>query len=329
MLDPFGRTITYLRVSVTDKCDFRCQYCMAEDMQFLPRDEVLSLEELDRICSAFINRGVKKIRITGGEPLVRNGIMSLFENLSRHLKSGDLNELTLTSNGTQLPKYAKQLADFGVKRINISLDTLDPVKFSDITRFGVIEKVMDGIKAAQDAGLKIKINTVALKNFNDTEFDRLITWCGEEKLDLTLIETMPLGEIGGDRSDQYLPLMEVRKDLENRWTLTDSNHNTGGPSKYVDVAETGQRVGFITPLTEHFCETCNRVRLTCTGRLYMCLGQDDHVDLRAPVRQSESDEPLLEVIDKAIGRKPQGHEFVIDDSHKDPALARHMNVTGG
>lgn len=329
MLDPFGRTITYLRVSVTDKCDFRCQYCMSEDMQFLPRDEVLSLEELDRICSAFINRGVKKIRITGGEPLVRNGIMSLFENLSRHLDSGALNELTLTSNGTQLPKYAKQLVDYGVKRINISLDTLDPVKFSDITRFGVIEKVMDGIKAAQDAGLKIKINTVALKNFNDTEFDRLIAWCGEEKLDLTLIETMPLGEIGGDRSDQYLPLMEVRKDLEKRWTLTDSNHNTGGPSKYVNVAETGQRVGFITPLTEHFCETCNRVRLTCTGRLYMCLGQDDHVDLRAPVRQSESDAPLLEVIDKAIGRKPQGHEFVIDDSHKDPALARHMNVTGG
>jgi len=329
MLDPFGRTITYLRVSVTDKCDFRCQYCMAEDMQFLPRDEVLSLEELDRICSAFINRGVKKIRITGGEPLVRNGIMSLFENLSRHLDSGALNELTLTSNGTQLPKYAKQLVDYGVRRINISLDTLDPVKFSDITRFGVIEKVMDGIKAAQDAGLKIKINTVALKDFNDSEFDRLIAWCGEQKLDLTLIETMPLGEIGGDRSDQYLPLMEVRKDLEKRWTFTDSDHNTGGPSKYVDVAETGQRVGFITPLTEHFCETCNRVRLTCTGRLYMCLGQDDHVDLRAPVRQSESDGPLLEVIDKAIGRKPQGHEFVIDDSHKEPALARHMNVTGG
>jgi len=329
MLDPFGRTITYLRVSVTDKCDFRCQYCMAEDMQFLPRDEVLSLEELDRICSAFINRGVKKIRITGGEPLVRNGIMSLFENLSRHLDSGALNELTLTSNGTQLPKYAKQLVDYGVRRINISLDTLDPVKFSDITRFGVIEKVMDGIKAAQDAGLKIKINTVALKGFNDSEFDRLISWCGEQKLDLTLIETMPLGEIGGDRSDQYLPLMDVRKDLEKHWTFSDSDHNTGGPSKYVDVAETGQRVGFITPLTEHFCETCNRVRLTCTGRLYMCLGQDDHVDLRAPVRQSESDGPLLEVIDKAIGRKPQGHEFVIDDSHKEPALARHMNVTGG
>jgi len=329
MLDPFGRTITYLRVSVTDKCDFRCQYCMSEDMQFLPRDEVLSLEELDRICSAFIDRGVKKIRITGGEPLVRNGIMSLFENLSRHLDSGALNELTLTSNGTQLPKYAKQLVDYGVRRINISLDTLDPVKFSDITRFGVIEKVMDGIKAAQDAGLKIKINTVALKGFNDSEFDRLISWCGEQKLDLTLIETMPLGEIGGDRSDQYLPLMDVRKDLEKHWTFSDSDHNTGGPSKYVDVAETGQRVGFITPLTEHFCETCNRVRLTCTGRLYMCLGQDDHVDLRAPVRQSESDGPLLEVIDKAIGRKPQGHEFVIDDSHKEPALARHMNVTGG
>jgi len=329
MLDPFGRTISYLRVSVTDKCDFRCQYCMSEDMQFLPRDEVLSHEELDRICSAFISRGVKKIRITGGEPLVRNGIMSLFENLSRHIKSGALNELTLTSNGTQLPKFAEKLVECGVRRINISLDTLDPDKFAEITRFGVIEKVFDGIKAAKDAGLKIKINTVALRGFNDGEFDRLLEWCGKEGLDLTLIETMPLGEIGGDRSDQYLPLAEVRKDLEKRWSLTDSNHATGGPSKYVEIGETGQKLGFITPLTEHFCETCNRVRLTCTGRLYMCLGQDDHIDLREAVRASESDEPLLKAIDKAIGRKPQGHEFVIDESHKDPALARHMSVTGG
>jgi len=329
MLDPFGRTITYLRVSVTDKCDFRCQYCMSEDMQFLPRNEVLSLEELDRTCSAFIDRGVKKIRITGGEPLVRNGIMSLFKSLSRHIESGALNELTLTSNGTQLPKFAKELYGYGVRRINISLDTLDPAKFAHITRFGVIDKVFDGIKAARDAGLKIKINTVALRGFNDGEYDQLLNWCGEEGLDLTLIETMPLGEIGGERSDQYLPLAEVREDLAKRWTLTESNHNSGGPSKYVDIAETGQRMGFITPLTEHFCDTCNRVRLTCTGRLYMCLGQDDHIDLRKAVRASESDGPLFAAIDKAIGRKPKGHEFVIDETNSDPALARHMSVTGG
>ena len=298
-------------------------------MEFLPRDEVLSLEELDRAISAFISRGVEKIRLTGGEPLVRRGIMNLIESLSRHVESGALKELTLTTNGSQLTKYADQLAANGIKRINVSLDTLDPTKFAQITRLGILDKVLEGIQAAKSAGLKIKINTVAVRGFNDNEFDNMIAWCGENGLDLTFIETMPLGEIGGVRSDQYLPLQGVKEHLSDHWTFTNSDLNTGGPSKYVNVAETGQKVGFITPLSEHFCDTCNRVRLTCTGTLYMCLGQDDSIDLREPLRTSESDEPLLAAIDRAIGRKPKGHEFIIDDSHDQPALARHMSVTGG
>ncbi len=298
-------------------------------MEFLPREEVLSLEEMDRVCTAFISRGVEKLRLTGGEPLVRRGIMNLVRSLSRHLDSGALKELTLTTNGSQLSKFADELVECGVKRINVSLDTLDPVKFAQITRLGVLEKVLEGLEAAKKAGLKIKINTVAVRGFNDNEFDRLIEWCGDQGFDLTFIETMPLGEIGGTRSDQYLPLLEVKEQLAQRWTFTESSLNTGGPSRYVNVAETGQKIGFITPLTEHFCETCNRVRLTCTGTLYMCLGQDDSVDLRSPIRNSESDGPLLEAIDGAINKKPKGHEFVIDETNAEPSLARHMNVTGG
>jgi len=302
---------------------------MSEDMEFLPRDEVLSLEELDRACSAFITRGVEKIRLTGGEPLVRRGIMNLIESLSRHLKTGALRELTLTTNGSQLSKFADQLAENGIKRINVSIDTLDPTKFAEITRLGILDKVLEGVAAAKEAGLKVKINTVAVRGFNDNEFDDMIAWCGKMGCDLTFIETMPLGEIGGVRSDQYLPLLGVKDRLSDRWTFTESSLNTGGPSKYVTVGETGQKVGFITPLSEHFCETCNRVRLTCTGTLYMCLGQDDAVDLRKPLRQSESNDPLLAAIDGAINRKPKGHEFVIDETHDKPALARHMSVTGG
>ncbi len=329
MIDPFGRKVSYLRVSVTDRCDFRCVYCMAEDMAFLPKADVLSLEELDRLCSAFVQRGVRKLRLTGGEPLVRRNVMSLFRNLGRHLKTGDLDELTLTTNGSQLSKYAGELFDAGVRRINVSVDTLDPAKFERITRWGKLDKVLDGLAAAKAAGLKIKINAVALKDVNQGEFDRMIEWCGREGFDLTLIETMPMGDIDGDRTDQYLPLSEVRRDLEGRWTLKDIDYRTGGPARYVEVGETGQRLGFITPLTHNFCESCNRVRLTCTGTLYMCLGQNDAADLRAPLRVSESDEPLLTAIDEAISRKPKGHDFVIDRDHQGPAVARHMSVTGG
>lgn len=329
MIDPFGRRVSYLRVSVTDRCDFRCVYCMAEDMAFLPKADVLSLEELDRLCSAFVQRGVRKLRLTGGEPLVRRNVMSLFRNLGRHLKTGDLDELTLTTNGSQLSKYAGELFDAGVRRINVSVDTLDPAKFERITRWGKLDKVLDGLAAAKAAGLKIKINAVALKDVNQGEFDRMIEWCGREGFDLTLIETMPMGDIDGDRTDQYLPLSEVRRDLERRWTLKDVDYRTGGPARYVEVGETGRRLGFITPLTHNFCESCNRVRLTCTGTLYMCLGQNDAADLRAPLRVSESDEPLLTAIDEAISRKPKGHDFVIDRDHQGPAVARHMSVTGG
>lgn len=329
MIDPFGRKVSYLRVSVTDRCDFRCVYCMAEDMAFLPKADVLSLEELDRLCSAFVQRGVRKLRLTGGEPLVRRNVMSLFRNLGRHLKTGDLDELTLTTNGSQLSKYAGELFDAGVRRINVSVDTLDPAKFERITRWGKLDKVQDGLAAAKAAGLKIKINAVALKDVNQGEFDRMIEWCGREGFDLTLIETMPMGDIDGDRTDQYLPLSEVRRDLERRWTLKDIDYRTGGPARYVEVGETGRRLGFITPLTHNFCESCNRVRLTCTGTLYMCLGQNDAADLRAPLRSSESDEPLLTAIDEAISRKPKGHDFVIDRDHQGPAVARHMSVTGG
>lgn len=329
MIDPFGRKVSYLRVSVTDRCDFRCVYCMAEDMAFLPKADVLSLEELDRLCSAFVQRGVRKLRLTGGEPLVRRNVMSLFRNLGRHLKTGDLDELTLTTNGSQLSKYAGELFDAGVRRINVSVDTLDPVKFERITRWGKLDKVLDGLAAAKAAGLKIKINAVALKDVNQGEFDGMIEWCGREGFDLTLIETMPMGDIDGDRTNQYLPLSEVRRDLARRWTLEDIDYRTGGPARYVKIGETGQRLGFITPLTHNFCESCNRVRLTCTGTLYMCLGQNDAADLRAPLRASESDEPLLAAIDEAISRKPKGHDFVIDRDHQGPAVPRHMSVTGG
>ena len=329
MIDPFGRKITYLRVSVTDRCNLRCSYCMAEHMEFLPRQELLSLEELDRVCSAFVARGVRKLRITGGEPLVRRGVMTLFRSLGRHLESGTLDELTLTTNGTQLAKYAGDLAACGVERVNVSLDTLNAGRFAALTRGGRLQEVLEGVAAAKAAGLAVKINAVALKGVNEGEIDDLIVWCGERGLDLTLIETMPLGEIEGDRTDQYLPLSELRARLERRWTLTDLPMTTGGPARYVSIAETGRRLGFITPMTHNFCEGCNRVRLTCTGTLYMCLGQDDAADLRAPLRASEGDEALLTAIDAAIARKPKGHDFIIDPATKRPAVERHMSVTGG
>jgi GTP 3',8-cyclase len=330
MIDPFGRSITYLRVSVTDRCDFRCVYCMSENMTFLPKAELLTLEEMDRVCSAFVRLGVRKLRLTGGEPLVRKNVMSLIRNLSRHLRSGALDELTLTTNGSQLAKYAGELADCGVKRVNVSVDTLEPAKFTEITRWGKLDKVMDGIAAAKAAGLQVKINAVALKGVNDGEFDSMIEWCGREGHDLTFIEVMPMGEVGeGARLDQYLPLSVVRANLARKWTLDEIDYRTGGPARYVRVRETGGRVGFITPLTHNFCESCNRVRLTCTGMLYMCLGQNDDADLRTPVRASEGDELLEAAIQEAIGRKPKGHDFIIDRRHTGAAVPRHMSVTGG
>lgn len=329
MIDPFGRHVSYLRVSVTDRCDFRCVYCMAEDMTFLPKKDVLSLEELERLCGAFIRRGVRKLRLTGGEPLVRRGIMSLINNLGKHIEAGALDELTLTTNGSQLSRYADELYSAGVRRINVSVDTLDPEKFREATRWGRLEQVMEGLAAAKKAGLAVKINTVALKHLNAGEFDDLIRWCGENGFDLTLIETMPLGEIGEDRVDQYLPLSEVRRDLETRWTLTDIPYRTGGPARYTEVGETGNKLGFITPLTHNFCESCNRVRLTCTGTLFMCLGQEDAADLRAPLRASSDDATLDQAILEAIARKPKGHDFVIDRRNRAPAVGRHMSMTGG
>jgi len=329
MIDPFGRQITYLRVSVTDRCNLRCSYCMAEHMEFLPRQELLTLEELDRVCSAFVRRGVRKLRITGGEPLVRRDVMTLFRSLGRHLAGGGLDELTLTTNGTQLARYAGDLVACGVRRVNVSLDTLDAGRFAALTRGGRLVEVLDGVAAAKAAGLKVKINAVALKGINEGEIDDLIAWSGERGFDLTLIETMPLGEIEGDRTDHYLPLSSVRARLERRWTLTDLPLSTGGPARYVEIAETGRRLGFITPMTHNFCEGCNRVRLTCTGVLYMCLGQDDAADLRVPLRTSEGDEALLTAIDAAIARKPKGHDFIIDPATKRPAVDRHMSVTGG
>ena len=330
MIDPFGRAISYLRVSVTDRCDFRCVYCMAEDMTFLPKAEVLSLEEIERLCGAFVRLGVRKLRLTGGEPLVRRNIMSLFRGLSRHLESGALDELTLTTNGSQLAKYAAELVELGVRRVNVSLDTLDPHKFQAITRWGKFDKVMEGLAAAKAAGLAIKINTVALKGVNDDEFDRLVAWCGDEGFDLTFIEVMPMGDIGSEsRLDQYLPLSMVRARLSERWTLEESDHRTGGPARYAVVKETGRRLGFITPMTHNFCESCNRVRLSCTGTLYMCLGQEDAADLRSPLRMSDDDAPLDAAIHEAISRKPKGHDFIIDRRHQQPAVARHMSVTGG
>ncbi len=330
LVDPFGRHITYLRVSVTDRCDFRCVYCMAEDMSFLPKAEILTLEELDRACSAFVDFGVTKLRLTGGEPLVRRNIMSLIESLSRHLRSGRLKELTLTTNASQLAKYASQLHAAGVRRVNVSLDTLDAAKFAAITRWGKLDQVLAGIAAAKEAGLAVKINTVALRGVNDDEFDALLRWCGNEGLDLTFIEVMPMGEVGnGARLDQYLPLSAVRARLSRRWTLVDTDFRTGGPARYAVVKETGRKLGFITPLTHNFCESCNRVRLTCTGTLFMCLGRADAADLRAPLRAADSDGPLRAAILEAISRKPKGHDFVIDRRNAGPSLERHMNVTGG
>jgi cyclic pyranopterin phosphate synthase len=329
LVDPFGRAITYLRVSVTDRCDFRCVYCMSEHMSFLPKVDLLTLEELDRLCSAFIARGVRKLRLTGGEPLVRRGIMTLFGSLSRHIGSGALDELTLTTNGSQLPKFASELASLGVRRINVSLDTLDPDKFRAITRWGEFDKVLAGIDAALAAGLKVKINAVALKGVNEDEFPALIEWAHGRGMDLTLIEVMPLGDVGEGRLDQYLPLSIVRARLGDRFTLADIDYRTGGPARYVRVAETGGRLGFITPLTHNFCESCNRVRVTCTGTLYMCLGQEDAADLRTPLRASRGNELLHASIEEAIARKPKGHDFVIDRRHRRPALSRHMSVTGG
>src|SRR5262245_43573906 len=329
LIDPFGRAITYLRVSVTDRCDFRCVYCMSENMTFLPKADLLSLEELDRLCGAFIARGVRKLRLTGGEPLVRRGIMTLVSSLPRHRAPGALDELTLTTNGSQLPKYAAELAAHGVRRINVSLDTLDPDKFRAITRWGELDKVLAGIDAAQAAGLRVKINAVALKGVNEDELGDLVEWAHGRGMDLTVIEVMPLGDIGEERLAQYLPLSMVRARLAERFTLEEIDYRTGGPARYTRVKETGGRLGFITPLTHNFCESCNRVRVTCTGTLYMCLGQDDAADLRAPWRASESNDALYAAIDEAISRKPKGHDFVIDRRHQRPALARHMSVTGG
>ncbi|WP_440457331.1 GTP 3',8-cyclase MoaA [Rhizobium sp. SAFR-030] len=328
MIDPFGRAVNYLRVSVTDRCDFRCTYCMAENMTFLPKKDLLTLEELDRLCSAFIAKGVRKLRLTGGEPLVRKNIMFLVRALGRQIESGRLDELTLTTNGSQLARYADELYDCGVRRINVSVDTLDADKFRKITRWGELSKVMEGIDAAQKAGLKIKLNAVALKGFNDQEIPEMMRFAHGRGMDLTVIETMPMGEIDEDRTDQYLPLSQLRADLEQRFTLNDIPYATGGPARYVEVKETGGRLGFITPMTHNFCESCNRVRLTCTGTLYMCLGQNDAADLRTALRASEDDGYLSAAIDEAILRKPKGHDFIIDRNNR-PAVSRHMSVTGG
>lgn len=329
LVDLFGRTISYVRVSVTDRCDFRCTYCMPEQVTFRPKSELLTIAELDRLCSAFVRRGVRKLRITGGEPLVRRDLPNLLHGLSRHLRSGNLDELTLTTNGSQLARHANDLAAAGIRRINVSVDSLDPDRFARITRRGALGQVLDGIAAAKLAGLHVRINTVALRGVNDDEFDRLIRWCGREGFDLCLIETMPLGEVGQSRFESYLPLSDVRRDLARRWTLLDTPYRTGGPARYVLIAETGQRLGFITPNSHNFCDSCNRVRVTCTGTLYLCLGQDDAADLRTPLRASRSDIPLLAAIDDAVSRKPKGHDFLIDQSNTGPAIHRFMSVTGG
>jgi cyclic pyranopterin phosphate synthase len=329
MTDPFGRTIKYLRVSVTDRCDLRCFYCMSEDMTFLPKADLLTLEELDRLCSAFIAKGVRKVRLTGGEPLVRRNVMSLVRSLSRHLSTGALDELTLTTNGSQLQRFAGELADCGVRRVNVSLDTLDPVKFRTITRWGDIDKVLAGIEAARAAGLAVKINAVALKNLNEDEIPELMRWAHGKGMALTLIEVMPMGDIGDGRIDQYVPLSLVRARLAQQFTLTDIDDNTGGPARYVRVSETGGKLGFITPMTHNFCESCNRVRITCTGTLHTCLGQEDASDLRKPLRASPDNALLSAAIDRAIGLKPKGHDFIIDRRHNRPSVSRHMSVTGG
>src|ERR1700751_875982 len=329
MTDPFGRTINYLRVSVTDRCDLRCFYCMSEDMTFLPKADLLTLEELDRLCSAFIAKSVRKLRLTGGEPLVRRNVMTLVRSLSRHLKTGALGELTMTTNATQLSRYASELADCGLRRINVSLDTLDPVKFRAVTRWGELDKVLAGIEGARKAGLAVKINSVALKNLNEEEIPTLIEWAHGKGMALTLIEVMPMGEIGEGRIDQYVPLSVVRARLAKQYTLTDLAESSGGPARYVHVGETGGKLGFITPMTHNFCEACNRVRITCTGTLHTCLGHEDASDLRRPLRASADDELLSAAIDRAIGLKPKGHDFIIDPEHTRPSVSRHMSVTGG
>jgi cyclic pyranopterin phosphate synthase len=329
LVDPFGRTIDYLRVSVTDRCDFRCVYCMAEHQQFLPKAEVLTIEELDRLCSAFVGLGTRKLRLTGGEPLVRKGFMELVERLSRHLKSGALQELTLTTNGAQLARHAEDLARHGVRRLNVSVDSLDPGKFRQITRGGDLNQVLAGIEAARGAGMAVKINTVALKNDNAEELPAIVQWAHGQGMDVTLIETMPLGEIEEDRTDQYLSLASVRQTLESFWTLTELPDRTAGPARYVRVEETQGRLGLITPLSHTFCESCNRVRVTCTGTLYMCLGQDDQADLRAPMRSDETDAALVAAIREALTHKPKGHDFHIERRGEAPAVRRPMSTTGG
>ncbi|MEP2945962.1 MAG: GTP 3',8-cyclase MoaA [Lentilitoribacter sp.] len=329
MIDPFGRIVDYLRISVTDRCDFRCTYCMSENMTFLPKKDLLTLEELERLCSVFIDKGVRKLRLTGGEPLVRKNIMQLINALGRKIDEGTLDELTLTTNGSQLQRFAKDLYAAGMRRINVSLDTLDADKFKEITRWGDLNRVLAGIDAALEAGLKVKINAVALKDFNGHELPEMLRWAHSKGMDMTIIETMPMGEIDEDRTDQYLPLSQVRKDLSQEFTLEDIPYKTGGPARYVELKETGGRLGFITPLTHNFCESCNRVRLTCTGTLYLCLGQDDAADLRAPLRASSDNQLTADAIDEAITRKPKGHDFIIDRTHKKPAVSRHMSVTGG
>ena len=330
LIDPFARAITYLRVSVTDRCDFRCVYCMSENMTFLPKKDLLSLEELDRMCSAFIRLGVRKLRITGGEPLVRKGIMTFFRGMSRHLDSGALGELTLTTNGSQLARFSDDLVAAGVRRVNVSLDTLDEAKFADITRWGRLPQVLNGIDAAQKAGLRVKINAVALKGFNEDELFTLQDWCASRDMDLTFIEVMPMGDLGNeDRLDQYWDLKDLRARLAERFTLTDLDERSGGPARYVRLEETGQKIGFITPLTHNFCESCNRVRMTCTGELYMCLGQEDMADLRAPLRTSAKDDLLEEAIRSAISHKPKGHDFDYSRQGADGRMSRHMSHTGG
>ena len=330
LIDPFNRTITYLRVSVTDRCDFRCVYCMSENMNFLPKADLLTLEELDKMCSAFISQGVEKLRITGGEPLVRRNIMEFFESISRHLKTGDLKELTLTTNGSQLHRFAEKLSEIGIKRINVSLDTLNEQKFSKITRWGRLSQVLKGIDAALAAGIKIKINTVALKDFNEDELEEIVQWCANRKMDLTFIEVMPMGDIGNEnRLNQYWPLSDLRKKLSETWTLYDTDEQTGGPARYVRLNETGQKIGFITPMTHNFCESCNRVRLTCTGELYQCLGQEDQVDLRKILRNHSDTEPLIQAIHNAILKKPKGHDFDYSRQSISGQMTRHMSHTGG
>ncbi len=330
LIDPFHRPISYLRVSVTDRCDFRCVYCMAENMTFLPKRELLTLEELTRISGAFIRLGVRKLRITGGEPLVRKNILSYFHAMQAHLETGALEELTLTTNGSQLRRFAADLAACGVRRVNVSLDTLDAAKFARITRWGRLDQVLDGIAAAQEAGLRVKINTVALKGFNEDELFDLVAWCAARDMDLTFIEVMPMGDLGNeDRLDQYWPLEDLRARLSERYRLRDLAERTGGPARYVALDETGQKIGFITPLTHNFCESCNRVRLTCTGELYMCLGQEDMADLRAPLRASRDDAALDDAIRAAIARKPKGHDFDYSRQRVEGQMPRHMSHTGG